>query len=522
MPLSDDRHKLIYGELVNILGRSYVTDDPAVMASYNRESQTPTFLVRGQPEFVVLPGGTEDMQQIIRLANRFRFPYSVVGSGLLLAMVSAVKPYWCIIDTKRMDCLEIDERNMYAVVEPHVTHAQLSAEAMKRGLVNGIPEAGAQSSSLANNIFAGMQGTGFRTGYAARNVLGVEWVLPSGEVLRTGSLSNPVAGNYWGEGPGPDARGLLRGLIGHRGSLGIVTQIAVKLYPWPGPHILPTEGVAPEKKSELPLDRFRWYLFTCPTLKQSIEAIREIGKAEIGGIVHRWPPVYYNWWWAKSKEEYWNTWVEGYWQKNVSHCVAVCLWGFASEKQVEYEEKVLRQIIEETGGKMIPDEVYQKWVPYTANNWVRDTNGNRMARPAGGYYIADMAVDSLDDCERNFGSGWPVLDKYTPPLMDSDHPAWVAPYDFGHCALAEMDVPREKDDDSDVIAIGGILKDVIGKSERESTPAFLITTAPCDRTGHAFANIHLLVAKLKNALDPNNVANPTRFINMEKMGDGTT
>ncbi len=518
MPVGDEKHQLIYKELVNVLGPEYVSDDPAVMEAYNRESQTPSFLIRGKPEFIAMPGNTEDIQQIIRLANRYQFPYSIIGSGLLLAVVAAVKPYWCMIDTKRLGrILKIDEKNMYAIIEPHVTHAQLQAEAMKKGLFNGTPEAGAQSSCLANHIFAGMQGTGHRTGYAARNVLGVEWVLPNGDVLRTGSLANPDAGNFWGEGPGVDARGLLRGLIGHRGSFGIITQAAVKLYPWPGPPVFPTEGLTPEKRSELPRESFKWYLFTYPTLGESIEAIREISKAEIGMILHHWPSVYYNWWWAKSKEEYWNTWVEGYWQKNVNHCVVVCLWRYTSEKQMAYEEKVLRQIIKDTGGKLVPDEVYERWVPYTANNWVRDTNGNRMARPAGGYYIADMAIDSLDDCERNFESGWPILDKYTPPLLDSEHPAWVAPYDFGHCALAEMDVPREKDDEADLIAVGGILNEVISRSAESKLPAFLLATSPYDRSGSSFANIHLLVAKLKKALDPSNIANPTRLINMDKM-----
>jgi len=142
-----------------------------------------------------------------------------------------------------------------------------------------------------------------------------------------------------------------------------------------------------------------------------------------------------------------------------------------------------------------------------------------MARPAGGYYISDMAIDSLDDCIRNFEAGWPILDKYTPPLLDSQHPAWVVPYDFGHCALSEMDVPREKEDEADLIVIGGILNDVIGKSMESGVPAFLLSTSPYDRSGSAFANIHLLVARLKHALDPYNLANPTRFISMDKMDE---
>jgi len=517
MPRGDEKHKTIYKELVNVLGSSYVSDDPAVMETYSRESQSPSPTTQGRYEFIVLPGSTEDVQQVMKLANRYQFPVSVTCTGLFMIFCSAVAPYWCLIDPKRMTSIEIDEKNMFAVIEPYVTHAQVSAEAMKRGLVNGIPEAGAQSSSLANHVIFGMQGTAYRSGFAARNVLGVEWVLPNGEVLRTGSLANPNAGYFWGEGPGPDARAVLRGAVGHMGALGVITKLAIKLYPWPGPAVLPTAGVAPDKKCELPTNRFRWYLFTYPTLAEAIEAMREIGKSEIGGMMHSWPPTYYNWWWAKSFEEYWGTWVSGYWQKNVRNCVAVCLWGYASEKQVEYEGKVLKQIIKETGGKLIPDEVYQRWVPYAANNWLRDTNGCRMMRTAGGYFIGNATMDTLDESLRTFEIGWPVIDKYTPPLLDSDHPAWVHPYDLGHFCLAEIDFPREKTDECDLNTMLPLLQDMTVKMIETQTASIVANVPPANVVGPAFANFHLLIAGIKNALDPNNVANPTRLIDMEAM-----
>jgi len=517
MPLGDEKHKLIYDELVNILGSDYVSDDPAVMECYSRESQTPTFLIRGKPEFIVLPGSTEDVQQIFRLANRYQFPTSVVATGLLIAVVSAVKPYWCIIDAKRMNKVEIDEKNMYAIIETYVSHTQLSAEAMKRGLFNGPSMAGGHSSSLANHAFAGMQGTSYRTGYAARNILGMEWVLPTGDVLRTGSLANPGAGYFWGEGPGPDARAVLRGMVGNRSALGMVTRMAVKLYPWPGPAIFPTEGVAPEKKSELPRERFRWYLIAYPGLSEAIEALREIGKSEIGGVVHRWSALFYDWWWAKSREEFWQTWLDEYWQTNVKNCVSVCLWGFASEKQVAYEEKVLKQIIADTGGKLAPDELYQRWIPYAGGDWVRCSNSQRIGRIGGAYFTAGIVIDALEDIQRSVEAGWEVLDKYTPPILDSDHPAWIVPYDFSHYALAEVDFPREKDDELDLVGVARLLQDAVAKNVATKVPDYLVSTTPLNVTGAAFANIHLLVAKIKKALDPNNIANPTRLINMEKM-----
>ena len=519
MPFGDDKHKRIYDELVNILGREYVSDDPGVMQAYSRDFYAMSTLRRRSPEFIVLPGSTEDVQQILKLANRYQFPYSVIGTGLLFVLLGAIRPYWCIIDTKRMNRLVIDEKNMYAIIEPYVTHAQLHAEAIQRGLHMGTPEAGSQASNLANHLFQGLQGTSYRTGYASRNILGVEWVLPNGEILRTGSLAVPGAGYYWGEGPGPDARAVLRGAAGHLGALGVVTRIAVKLYPWPGPRVFPTEGLTPMKKSVLPPERFRWYLFTCPDFEQVIEAMREIGKAEIGGMLHYWPPAYFNWWWAKSKEEYWRTWTEEYWQKNVKHCVAVCLWGFASEKQLEYEERVLKQIIKETGGKLIPDEVYQRWVPYTANNWIRDTNGCRMMRPSGSFATNIISYDSLDDCKRSLELGWDILDRYSPPVLDCDHSDWVLAYDFCHFASAEVDFPHEKTDEVCQIAVDSA-RDTIMEEVKVKIAEFTICVAPVSRIGPAFANIHQIQAKIKKAFDPNNVANPTRLIDMERLEPG--
>jgi len=381
----------------------------------------------------------------------------------------------------------------------------------------GVPLAGSQSSCLANHLFLGVQGTSYRTGYAPRNILGVEWVLPTGEILRTGSLAVPGAGYFWGEGPGSDTRGLLRSLVGHFGALGVITKMAVKLYPWPGPHVFPTEGVAPEKKSELPKQKFRWYLFIYPSLKETVNAMYEIGKAEIGGVLTHWPTLFFNWWWAKSREEYWSAWLEEYWQKNAKNCVSICLWGFASESQVGYEEKVLNEIIQETGGKLIPDAVYQRWVPYSANDLIRPTNSCRIMRIGGCLGTNVILFDSLDDTLRTFsGATWEILDKYTPPILDSDHSDWILGYDLCHFGYAEVDFPHEKTDEV-CRAVLASATETIAQDMKEQVTEFSTCVAPANRTGPAFANVHLVLAKIKKALDPNNVANPARLIDMEAM-----
>jgi len=421
MPRGDEKHKLIYEALVDVLGPDYVSDDPAVMESFYRDYATMRSVVKeNRMEFITLPGNTEDVQQIVRLANRYKFPFSVTSTGLQLTTCGAVEgyPYWCLIDPKRMNRLEIDKKNMCAIVEPYVTHVQLQAEAMKRGLYNNSPGAGQQTSVMANNIWGDGTWTSWRTGGGGRNVLGVEWVLPNGDILRTGSLAIPGGGYCWGEGPGPDARGILRGETPHHGALGIVTRVGVKLFPWPGPPVFPCDGVQPEKRVSLPPRKFKSYFINYPTLEKCIEAIREIGKAEIGGWVMKFAPWDFLMWEAKSREEFWKEWDTGYWQSNIQNMVSIGLWGFASERQVEYEEKVLLDIIRDTGGKLVPEEAFQRLDAWLSAVCVRDCCRPRFLR-TGGSFVFAMGSTSLDDTLRAFSVAWEFEDKYCPPVGGS-------------------------------------------------------------------------------------------------------
>jgi len=509
-----DKHKLIYEELVNILGPRYVSDDRGIREAYGRER--PLLTSKGRAEFVVLPGNTEDVRKIVRLANRYRFPFSVTSAGMSGVCFAAEGiPYWCQIDLKRLDNLEIDEKNMYAIVEPYVTNGQLQAEAMKKGLYCGIPSAGGTSSVVGNHIFMGMQSTAYRTGYTSKNILGVEWVLPNGEILRTGSLATPGAGYFWGEGPGPDARAVLRGVVGNMASLGIVTKMAVKLFPWPGPSVWPVEGAAPDIAVTLPPDRFRWYMFSYPDFEQSLKAMQEISKMEIGAILHRNSIWQIRNFLIKAREDYWKGYLEGYWEKFLhQNPVLVGIWGFVSPKQVAYEEKVLREIVEETGGEWVaadaPQELFTSYAPDT----IRTEAAVRSARIGLGAPLSGAQYTSFTDIPEAAKLLRDIAVKYTPPLLDMGQADWVAPIDFGHFTAVEVyGLGPEKDEAAELRILPGQLES-LQRSMEGSILTLLASVMPEHLTGPAFANFHQITARIKQALDPNNVANPTRFIDM--------
>jgi glycolate oxidase len=283
----------VYQVLEDIVGPENISDDPALLDSY-RYPLTHTAIHLGpyyrkytpRGAAVLLPGSTEEIQAIVKVCNKHTIKFKA-SSTFWSAMGYPSYDNTIQLDMRRMDkILEIDEKNMFAVIEPYAIGAVLQAEAMKKGLNCHIHGSGSSCSLLASaTSFVGPGPDGLFLGLANENMLGIEWVMPNGEVVRTGSLGSGL-GWFCGEGPGPGIRSIIRGFQGAMGSMGVFTKIALKLHPWPGPSQLPVEGIPPAYRTTLP-DNFRVYTLAFKTWQGWSDGCYMIWDAGIGYIAHR-------------------------------------------------------------------------------------------------------------------------------------------------------------------------------------------------------------------------------------------
>lgn len=259
MALSKD----VYAALEDVVGPENLCDDPAIMPAYHNTAFAA----------VILPENTAQVQAIIRLCNQHKLPFRPVCTG----WTGKFAPGSLYLDLRRMNrIIEINERNMYAVVEPYVITAQLQAELMKRGLHMNVKGAG-------SNCTAMLRGHGHldqTTSGDDRNHLAIEWVTPAGEIVRSGSLG---ATEEWfcGDGPGPSLRSILTSAVPPGVTPGVFTKAAMKVYHWPGPPQFPLEGVSPHYSLRAIPPNFMARYYSFPSTEKMWQAEIRIGESEI-------------------------------------------------------------------------------------------------------------------------------------------------------------------------------------------------------------------------------------------------
>jgi glycolate oxidase len=208
--------------LTDALGAGNVLVGDAISDDYTHDealSATPH-----APDVVVRPSSAADVSTIVRIAAELGVPVTARGSGTGLSGACIPRNGGILVAFDRMaTILEIDEANGVAVVQPGVTLDVLDKETAQHGLVYPVFP-GENSASLGGNVATNAGGMrAVKYGVTRHQVLGVEAVLGTGEVIRCG-------GKFVKSTTGYDLTQLI---TGSEGTLAIVTEATLRLYPRP-------------------------------------------------------------------------------------------------------------------------------------------------------------------------------------------------------------------------------------------------------------------------------------------------
>lgn len=191
------------------------------------------------PEVVVKPHSAQEISQIMKLANRYHVPVTPRGGGTGLSC-GAVPVYGGILlSLERMNrILEIDKDNMVAVVEPGVVTHEISAAVREHGLFYAGYPMSFESCFIGGNVAENAGGgRAIKYGVTGHYVLGMEVILPTGEIVQMGGKRLKDVTGY----------DLIHLIVGSEGTLGIFSKIILRLLPLPTATavlLIPFEDVA--------------------------------------------------------------------------------------------------------------------------------------------------------------------------------------------------------------------------------------------------------------------------------------
>jgi glycolate oxidase len=203
------------------VGADWIRRDEESLISYGTDA-----LKRGHPaDLVVLPADTTQIAAVVSLCNDARVPLVPRGGGTGYTGGSVPVRGGVVLSLERLNrILRIDEESLFAVVQPNVITGDLQDAVEKVGLFYPPDPASLKECALGGNVAENSGGPrAFKYGVTTHWILGLEAVLPTGEIICTGGKTVKNVVGY----------DLTHLLVGSEGTLAIVTEITVRLIPKP-------------------------------------------------------------------------------------------------------------------------------------------------------------------------------------------------------------------------------------------------------------------------------------------------
>ena len=207
--------------LIDIVGEENYTDNLIDLISYSKDASEH----RHRPDAAVWPATAEEISAILKLANKDRFPVVPRGAGTSLAGLAVPEKGGVILDLGRMNkIISVSVTDRLAVVQPGVVYADLERALAPHDFFFPPDPASGTVATLGGNVATNAGGIkGAKYGTTKDYVLSLQVVLPDGRVMRTGSKCMKSSSGY----------DLTKLFVGSEGTLGVVTEITLKINPKP-------------------------------------------------------------------------------------------------------------------------------------------------------------------------------------------------------------------------------------------------------------------------------------------------
>ncbi len=215
----------IVDELLAIVGeKNLVFGDEERLRNYSHDEVAGSEYAR-MPDLVVKPASAREVSEVLKIANRHRVPVTPRGGGTGLSCGAVPLYGGIVLSLERMNrILEIDRENMTAVVEPGVVTSEIGKAVREFGLFYAGYPMSFESCFIGGNLAENAGGgRAIKYGVTGHHVLGLEAVLPTGEIVQMGGKRVKDVTGY----------DLIHLLVGSEGTLAVFTKITLRLLPRP-------------------------------------------------------------------------------------------------------------------------------------------------------------------------------------------------------------------------------------------------------------------------------------------------